>query len=62
MFNDTEEGKTNYCPACVEWSEKCEKLQKEKEALTQLLKTHLDKHGDICGCKFKEALKEGEHG
>lgn len=38
MFNDSDNGQTQYCPMCEEWAEKCEELKKENERLKQGIK------------------------
>ena len=38
MFNDSENGQTQYCEECLKWAEKCEKLEKENERLKQGIK------------------------
>lgn len=38
MFNDSDNGQTQYCEECQKWAEKCEKLEKENERLKQGIK------------------------
>lgn len=35
MFKETEQGETQYCPMCLEWSEKYKRLQAENERLKE---------------------------
>lgn len=38
MFNDSDNGQTQYCKECQKWVEKYEKLEKENERLKQGIK------------------------
>lgn len=37
MFNDTDNGQTQYCPMCEEWARKYEELEKSNKALINTL-------------------------
>ena len=57
MFNDTDDGQTQYCPMCLEWAEKYEKLKAENEELKKR-NEELDKMTGIYSHRLMERYKQ----
>ena len=53
MFRETEQGETQYCPMCLEWSEKYKRLQAENEENLHYLACMTEQRN-----KLKLALEE----
>lgn len=58
MFKETEQGETQYCPMCLEWSEKYKRLQTENEKKDNLLKWLITQQYYIIPKKLKLKITE----
>lgn len=57
MFNETDNGQTQYCPMCQEWAEKYEKLNKENNEYKSLLEWLLAQQYYILHSNIKKKIK-----
>lgn len=53
MFNDTDNGETQYCPMCEEWAEKYKRLETENKKLKDKLNAALKNNANITELKLE---------